>query len=53
MSTTKLTETEQLISDIRYILYKTKDNNASKLETINTIEQTLNAYTLSNKIKKL
>ena len=53
MSTTKLTETEQLISDIRYILYKARDSNASSLETINTIEQTLDAYTLSNKIKKL
>jgi len=53
MSTKNLTETEQLISDIRYILYKAEDNNASMLETINTIEQTLNAYTLSNKIKKL
>ena len=53
MSTKNLTETEQLISDIRFVLYKAKDSNASMLETIDTIEQTLNAYTLSNKIKKL
>jgi hypothetical protein len=53
MSTKNLTKTEELISDIRYILYKAKDSNASSLETINTIEQTLDAYTLSNKIKKL
>ena len=53
MSTKKLTEIEELISDIRFVLYKLKDNNASSLETINTIEQTIDAYTLSNKIKKL
>ena len=53
MSTKKLTETEQLISDIRFVLYKAKDNNASKLETINIIEQALNAHALSNKINKL
>lgn len=53
MSTKNLTKIEELISDIRYILYKLKDSNASSLETINIIEQTLNAYTLSNKIKKL
>ena len=53
MSTKKLTETEQLISDIRFILYKAKDNNISKSETIYTIEQALNAHALSNKINKL
>lgn len=53
MSTTKLTETEELISDIRFVLYKAKDNNTSKLETIYTIEQALNAHALSNKINKL
>ena len=53
MSTKNLTETEVLISDIRYILYKAQENNASKLETINIIEQALNACALSNKINKL
>ena len=53
MSTKKLTETEQLISDIRFVLYKAKDNNTSKLETIYTIEQVLNTHALSNKISKL
>jgi len=53
MSTKNLTETEQLISDIRFVLYKAKDNNTSKLETINTIEEKINKYVLCNKIKKL
>lgn len=53
MSTTKLTETEQLISDIRFVLYKLKENKASKLETIYYIEETLNLHAISNKIKKL
>jgi hypothetical protein len=53
MSTKNLTETEELISDIRYILYKAQENNASKLEIINIIEQALDAYALSNKINKL
>lgn len=52
MSTKNLTETEELISDIRYILYKAQENNASKLEIISIIEQALDAYTLSNKIKR-
>ena len=53
MSTKNLTEIEELISDIRYILYKAKDNNTSKLEIISIIEQALDAYALSNKINKL
>ena len=53
MSTKELTEIEELISDIRFVLYKLKENNKSKLETIYTIEQALNAHALSNKINKL
>lgn len=53
MSTKNLTEIEELISDIRFVLYKLKENKASKLETIYYIEETLNLYSVSNKIKKL
>jgi len=53
MSTKELTEIEELISDIRFVLYKLKENKASKLETIYHIEETLNFYAISNKINKL
>ena len=49
MSKQKLTESQKLISEIRYILYEYRTGNSSKTDALYKVESIINIFALKNK----